>query len=351
MNSMSFENYLAFKRTSKTAIRDAARLLANSNGEEIILAVGSVAEGLGNSKSDLDLLLLPKDDGVEEGAQAECSWVSGDCIVDMQILSASRMQALLARLEAWASEAWDVSRLAPFTTAELLLLHRLCTGVPLSGGKEEQTARGLLPDRDQVARLKLHTARHMARTVQVDMVGYQRLGDWHSLLYASQDLLGHISDGLLAAFRFTNPNPKWRSRLLHGLPADWADGIVARSLTSDARDTVWRKHYAPPHIDVQSALAHASETTAFGRAVFALAECRLVHNLETSWQKTVSRRHGIDPLQMHLPSLELDADFVILPDRVYIARLNEFDTALEIAFEHFPLILQQEIATSTDVRQ
>jgi hypothetical protein len=343
---MTFEDYLALKRTSRVAIRDAARLLASARGQEIILAVGSVAEGLGNSKSDLDLLMISLDTGDRDRSEAECSWVSGDCIVDMQVLSASDIRGLVNRLDVWAAEPWDVSRLAPFTAAELLLMHRLCNGVALSAGESEQNAHRLLPGREKVARLKLHTARHMARTVQVDMVGYKRLCDWHSLLYASQDLLGHISDGLLAAFRKTNPNPKWRSRLLHGLPQDWADGLVSRSLTADARDTIWRKHHVPAAVDSRSALAHACQTTTFGRAVFAWAECRLVHDFEVPSNMSVLQSPAAAAPQTLLPYLELDADFVISPDRVFVARLNEFDAALQMPLEHFPLILQYDGTTT-----
>lgn len=348
VKSMKYDEYLSFKKTSEQAIRDAARLLAGSGGQEVLLAVGSVAEDLGNSKSDLDLLMIsPQAKVADKIDNVECSWVSGDCIVDMQILTMSDVKALIARLDSWAAEPWDASRAALFSADELLLLHRLCNGVVLSSNRELQGARGLLPDPGRVARLKLHTARHMARTFQVDMVGYKRLGDWHSLIYASQDLLGRAVDGLLAAFQRTNPNPKWRSRLLHELPPDWARQIVSRSLAADARQAVWSMHYAPATVDATSALAHACQSTTFGRAVFAWAECTLVHGLDRALQQS-SWQQGSFPTGHWQPLsyLELDVDFVITTDGVSVARLNEFGATLEASLDQFSLILQHDGRTT-----
>ena len=348
MQSLKYDEYLSFKKTSEQSIRDEARLLTHADGQEVLLAVGSVAENLGNSKSDLDLLMIsPRSSLADKTDNVECSWVSGNCIVDMVILTMSDVKALIKRLDSWAATPWDVSRAAAFSAEELLLLHRLCNGVGLSSNANLQEARGLLPDRDKVARLKLHTARHMARTVQVDMAGYKRLGDWYSLIYASQDLLGHAADGLLAAFQRTKPNPNWRSRLLHELPPVWAQHIVTRCLTADARQAFWSMHYAPATVDAACALAHACRSTTFGRAVFAWAECMLVHGLDRALQQP-SRAQGSFPtgLCQVLSYLELDVDFVITKDGVSVARLNEFDATLQASLDQFCLILQHDGMTT-----
>lgn len=344
---MDYQDYLAFKKTSGQAIREAATLLAGYTGQEVLLAVGSVAEGLGNSKSDLDLIMVsPHPEKADEASNTECSWVSGDCIVDLQILKATDVRTLIGRLNDWADETWNVSSAASFSADELLLLHRLACGISLSPSPSLQQEEGLEPDLQKVARLKLHMARHMARTVQVDMVGYKRSDDWYSLIYASQDLLGHAVDGLLAAFHKTNPNPKWRSRLLRELPHDWAHRIVSRSLGRDACQAVWEMHCAPRGIDEAATIAHASRTTTFGRAVFAWAECALVYDLGEalplpSWpEKTADQPHS------PLGCLELDVDFVLGAEGVHIARLNEFEAALQTSMDEFSIILQHDGITT-----
>ncbi|MBY3179497.1 hypothetical protein HFO27_33810 [Rhizobium leguminosarum] len=349
MNSISYEQFLSFKRTTEQAIRDAASLLLRSEGNDVILAVGSVAEGLGNSKSDLDLLMIRhRIDASDQAESKECSWIAGDCIVDMQILAVAEVSALVQRLEDWAETPWDVSSAAPFSPEEILLLHRLCNAVPLSVHPDVQRASGLLPELGKVARLKLHRARHMARTVQVDMVGYKRSGDWYSLIYASQDLLGYVADGLLASFKKTNPNPKWRSRLLHDLPADWKRGMIYMQLAADARQALWDVHYAPAIVDVVSAIAHASRSATLGRAIFAHAECKLVHELDEAWEGVLLSTQQPGETRSPFPALELDVDFVISPDGVQVARLNEFGSALQVPFHKFSLILQHDGVTTPE---
>jgi hypothetical protein len=197
-----------------------------------------------------------------------------------------------------------------------------------------------------LARLKLKVARHMARTIQVDMVGYRDECDYATLVFAAQDLLGHCVDGLLAGHYLTNPNPKWRSRLLQRLPLDWEQSLRTWPTGLRADRVFWNLHQAPPDPERDSAVSHALRCLAFARVTFAWAEERLLRHGGSDggphiWAREESRRHG-----RPLPSLEFDVDFFFSDTGIAVARLNEFEPALRLSAQEFALLLLFDGQTS-----
>jgi predicted nucleotidyltransferase len=334
---MNLEEFLTLRGTDLPAVVAAVEAKFNLDAADLVLAVGSLVEGLGNSKSDVDLLLVTPRDAGELGVTGDVTVVVDRCLVDVRVLPLAEARALLDRFAGWAQRPWDVTHSAKFAIDERTLLHRLHHGAPLYQG-DRCTVIERLPSQLDLARLKLHVARQNSRTIQVDMVGYREVGDHRSLVFAAQELLCQAVDALVAGYGLTNPLTKWRSRLLDLLPADWASGLMIRPTGHTAGEHVWRLHRAPEWPDEATALRHALAISAFTRAVFVWADLRL---LGGSGQ---AQRASWDAVQRHeqdtaLPFLDFDVDFALTRDGAMIARLNEFGRPLGLSPAEFALVL------------
>lgn len=344
---MDLEAFLALHDTDLGQLVAGAQTVAPLEGSDRLIAVGSLPEGLGNRKSDVDLLLVTSRAEHDAASPDQVlSFAAGRCVVDMRIVPAALAEALQARVRSWAQGGWNLMKPADFAASELLLIHRLSAGRPLwpppeAGGGGESA--GL---REDVARLKLHVARHMARTLQVDMVGYWEVGDCKSLVYSGQDLLGHAVDGLLAGHRLTNPTPKWRSRLLERLPGDWESRLVLRPSGLRPSDLVWRLHRAPAEPTAAESLEHACRIVTFARAVFLWAEETLIHSGGGSDRRYVWPEPAVEAAGQPLPFLALDVDFSRTDEGVAVGRLNEFGETLHLGFQDFAFLLLFDNATT-----
>jgi hypothetical protein len=307
--------------------------------QHVLLGVGSVAEGLGTSKSDFDLLLISAADADSDSPEAEHAWMVGRCIVDLQVVRWARVEALISRLREWAQLPWDISRAAGFSYEERQLLHRLLHGCQLFPEHHQAPPFRYRPPVAELARLKLQVARHMTRTTQVDLVGYRDSADYPSLVFAAQELLGHAVDGLLAGHHVTNPAPKWRSRLLQSLAPDWSRPLAIRPPQLSADRLFWHLHRAPAEPDRGPALAHAAGCVSFARAVLAWAEPHLVQSSAIDRVPLTWSRQRPHPPEGALPSLELDVDFRISAGRAAVARLNEFGGSLTLTPQELAVLL------------
>ena len=102
------------------------------------------------------------------------------CLVDLRILRAAWIDELVGRLRAWSQAPWDLTHPVEFTLDERSLLHRLLHSRFLDEAAAARAAPWM-PERTDLARLKLQVARQTGRTIQVDMAGYRESGDHRSL--------------------------------------------------------------------------------------------------------------------------------------------------------------------------
>jgi len=342
---MTIDEFLRLRDTELAAVMANVEATTGLGAGDVLLAVGSLAEGLGNSKSDLDLLLLTPRGKSSLASEDHAMLVAGRCLVDVRILRLAEIDELLARFENWSQLAWNVTHAVKFTLEERTLLHRLLHGHLLhKGDKEQLTAR--IPRLADLARLKLHVARQASRTVQVDMAGYREARDFGTLVFAAQDLLGHATDALLAGYHLTNPISKWRNRLLQAVPPEWESSLGIRPTGLTAARHVWRLHRAPERPDERPALEHAFRITTFARAVFMWAENRLLRGATAQRKPLAWSGMERDPDEPPLPCLDLDVDFFLADGHVTIARLNEFDETLRMSPREFALALLFDGATT-----
>ena len=332
---MRIDEFLRLRETQMPAVLMNVDRAVGLGPDDVLLAVGSIVEGLGNSRSDLDLLFItPRHDS--QTVQSSVTLVVGKCIIDVAILGVDAIDELFTRFEEWSTKPWNVTHGAPFTLEERTLLHRLRHGLILHCGEREKvTSR--IPSVLDLARLKLHVARQQARTIQVDMAGYREVGDFSSLVFAAQELLGHAVDALLAGHQITNFTAKWRSRLLKSLPPDWEAALGTRPSGLPAAQLAWSLHRAPLRPDEKHALKHALCIMTFARAVFLWAETKLVKGPRAkpkAWPR-------LKPLtrDVRLPYLDFDIDFLLTNGHITVARLNEFSETLKLSHEDFALAL------------
>jgi hypothetical protein len=320
-----------------SVVRAVKEKIGLSEGDALI-AVGSLVEGLGNVKSDVDLILIPRRPDRTLRARSHETLVVGRCLIDVRILHLTECDALFHRFERWSRLSWEVTHAVKFTIDERTLLHRLVKPHVLFGAQSAPVL-GRLPKRTDLARLKLHVARQMSRTIQVDMVGYRQIRDYRSLVFAAQEVLGHAIDGLTAGHHLTNPLIKWRSRLLDALPSHWETLLGTRPTGLTAGEQFWRLHRAPSVHTRSSALKHALAITTFARGVYLWAEQRLLDSNSVGSPTMRLPHRTLRFAGVPLPYLDLDVDLVVHEGRAAIARLNEFDEPLPISRREAELIL------------
>jgi hypothetical protein len=312
--------------------------------EDVLLAVGSVVEGLGNSKSDLDLLLISSRPA--DSLPRDVAVIVGECLSDVQILHASELEVLLAKLHGWAELPWDVTHRLEFSIEERRLLHRLLNHAVLFEGASSRLA-SLLPTREPVGRLKLQVARHLARTIQIDMAGNREVEDYVTLVLGAQELLGHAVDALLAGYYQTNPNAKWRSRLLNQLPAEWEKPLRLRPSGLSASQMFWLLHQTPERPDRESAIAYALRIASFARSIFVWAERKVLSPVRVSNFGPHEWYSGDrDSNRRRLPCLDLDVDFFECSEGAALGRLNEFGNPTEVSAREFEIALLFDGVTS-----
>jgi hypothetical protein len=331
---MDVSEFLRNRDIEFSTIVTATQAAVGLEPDDVLLAVGSLAEGLGNTKSDLDLLLVI---ARNSGAQ-NVPLVLGKCLFDIEVMPVMTLEDIVRRFTSWLAQPWNPAQGSGIRPEERQLLHRLLHSWVLFAGLNDRVA-ALTPSKPDLARLKLHVARHLARATQVDMAGYFHARDYPSLVFASQDLLGHAADGLAAGHRLTNPTAKWRSRMLNALPTTWEESLRHRPTGLSALQLFWSLHRAPQYPQAVEAVRHALRIATFARAAFAWAERQLVAgSLESSRTfRWACVRGAAD--ETPLPQLGVDIDFSQQNGELRIARLNEFAESLQLSATEFDVTL------------
>ena len=264
---MDVDEFLRARAIDLPAVLSAASAALPLEPGDVLLLCGSVAEGLANDGSDLDLELITSR-GV---APREAVLLRvGNTAVDIRIEPRRDVETLLQRFDRWSRERpTDRFSAAAFSDADRKLLHRLSSGRLLHGVRDFEVRPR------ELARLRLVTARYGAHTAQGDLGGWRGAGDLHSMVFTAQHLLDHAADALLAGHGVTNPSWKWRLRFLGQLPSGWERELPGRPSGVAARDRYMSLHRAPEAINAQSVFEHAHRIAAFARRVLAWADWRL----------------------------------------------------------------------------
>lgn len=334
---VSLEEHLAQRGTDLSAVLVHVRERTGIGPGGALLAVGSLVEGLGTTKSDLDLLLVTSRH--EALASDVVTLVVGKSVVDMRVLRWAALDDLVGRLRAWAELPWDVNHAVKFSIDDRTLLHRVRNGRLLEGDPALIAARA--PDHTELCRLKLHVARQASRTILVDMVGYRESGDHRSLAFGAQEVLGHAIDALVAAHGNSNPLLKWRARLLASLARDWEEALDVPPTGRSASERVWELQRLPAASDPEACSLHASRITCFARAVFAWSERRLARaDLPPASPRRPVEPEPVAPSdEAPLPMIDYDVDVWLVDGGGALGRLNEFEEPVMVSADELAMLL------------
>src|SRR5215213_8626627 len=114
---MRIDEFLRLRETQMAAVLMSVDKAVGLGPDDVLLAVGSIVEGLGNSRSDLDLLFItPRHDA--QTAHSSVTLVVGKCIIDVAVLGAEAIENLFTRFEEWSTQPWNVTHGAPFSPDE-----------------------------------------------------------------------------------------------------------------------------------------------------------------------------------------------------------------------------------------
>jgi len=190
-----------------------------SEPDDLVLVTGSVAEGLGTPVSDIDLLVvgvqrragalhLPQD-----GNQEIVYRLSNGIELNIAYLETAGVRALEATLRTVAENIASpaAQAVAPLDGSALLMAHRLRTGAPLRGDVaqlREQLRLEVLPD------YMLIRSRFEHFVYREDALGQLQVGHPDSARYMMSFAFHHVASVALGGLGETNPDPKWRLRLL-----------------------------------------------------------------------------------------------------------------------------------------
>ena len=278
---------------------------------DLLVACGSLAEGLGNKKSDLDLCLLTERAPLKPDPSANRAVVIGGRLVsDVLFVHPDAVRELGGKLGALYAGKRDLRAAAKlFTYFEHRLMHRLSNCVILQPSHDAiercRSVAGLIPSH-LLGRLKLDRAHYEASALQLDLAGLRDEAQWASMIFASQEILGWAIDGLLGAHGFTNPTPKWRIKLLEYLEES-SIGLLPGFAARSPVELVLELNRAPAIATRESAGAYALRIIGFSRAVFFWGE-KAVAGAQTVPNFASPPLAG-DDVQDLLPALDIDVDF------------------------------------------
>src|SRR5262249_39733120 len=130
---MDLTDFLRAKGASIEGILVQTQEIVRLSPGDILVLCGSVVEGLGDERSDLDLILITSRQDIPFTSLHDVALVSGSCLVDISVVERSEVEALLQRFYRWAHQPRQPRSAKAFKIDDQKLLHRIAKGVPLYG--------------------------------------------------------------------------------------------------------------------------------------------------------------------------------------------------------------------------
>jgi hypothetical protein len=230
-------SFLARHGVGLSDVCDSIRERVGLEDGEVAFISGSVLEGFGTDWSDLDAYLMTERELPEHRHNPMLTFQCGTAVVDLELWNPARIRQLIEKSRGFAHDrVRDPRDALGVSVAEVEMLHRLYTGVPLTGERRHASLREEI---DPLVLSRLIFDRAVARisSAQIDLLGLLGGGDFRSSLVLSHTLLGFVADTLLASLGNTNPSDKWRLRKLRQLAGtDWDKDLPGGRLEPSAED-------------------------------------------------------------------------------------------------------------------
>lgn len=192
---------------------------------------GSLAEGLGNRGSDVDIFVIAdrEPDGPHIIRKSDfCISIhfAGRRRVDFEYWPASAPVRIAEKLDRLRlGDDFVAEKLTP---VEELFVHRLFIGLPLSGASGFATLQGIF-DRARFSGYLTQQAIHRIDGAHEDLCGMLEEQQWDVAVLRARDLMELSVDAWSFHRGRTNPLSKWRSRLLERCGDDAQANLVRRA--------------------------------------------------------------------------------------------------------------------------
>lgn len=268
---MDLDDYLASRGNSWKAMVEAVAARVNLQADDILVATGSLVDGLGNTRSDIDFFLITDRTDVAFTSLCDIALEADGCHVDIRTVPLAEATDLVARFSRWAEAPREPRSSFCFTRDERRFFHGLATGRVANGGERLNRLREPLLANQSLARHKLDWAAHLIGVSLPDLAGFQSEGDSLSLLFWAQELLGLGIDALLAGRGESNPARKWRMKLIERGGDAWEQTLPCR-MPGSLIERLLELYRTPDRTDLAAVTKRALEIATVARSYLAFAE-------------------------------------------------------------------------------
>ncbi len=265
---LATQNASSLLKRWKMRVEDLTGYVRPLDATETLMLVGSVPEGLANPLSDVDVFIIG-DRELDEGVvvnESDFQEVSINLCDGPEINVGYWRSKDLEQLEGRLRETFTLLRdpslvggpsklkkIERFDFNELLILHRIRTGVVLANPENAERWRQRL----FLDQLPLYVILHGLANHNIyreDAIAQVRYGDNLSALGMLRIMTDHLASAVLASVGETNPYPKWRVRLLNWYKGDLGDETVEKLM---------RFLFPDPKSDASEAVREALEFADF----------------------------------------------------------------------------------------
>jgi hypothetical protein len=202
MGTCSYEEIQPQLSISRQALLGLIAVDSAAGRIECIFLGGSIAEGLGNPRSDVDVYLIVDSVAPFKAEEAKFkSLMLGERIVAPTFFSAAAVSDACRRVAAGES----------VSAAEIDLLHRIRTGIALAREEAFEALRSRLPEKEFI-RLLVRSGETMLANIFADVAGTLEGGDLATCAFNSRALIDCAMDAYLAMRGDTLAREKWRYR-------------------------------------------------------------------------------------------------------------------------------------------
>ncbi|MGC1498084.1 MAG: hypothetical protein WA790_19925 [Sulfitobacter sp.] len=272
---MDIEGFLAKADFTLADLHTHLQTSLEPQSGEVVFVCGSLVEGLGNTASDIDVVLITSRERAGVSETGNIVTTLGSIICDTFIMTPDALHGLLDRLNILGTSEADLYQSAKgFTDYERRLIHRLFTAMPVFGEADLRMFQRRVT-LDAIQWQKYNRSRHEALALQLDLRGLVEQKDWNSVVFCAQNMLDWSIDALLTGFGATNPVVKWRISQLQALPPDWFCNVPGLYGPENAAQYYLSMRQGITDGDPQKSYAYAQRILTLSRQIFLWVEHRL----------------------------------------------------------------------------
>lgn len=200
--------------------------------DDIVFASGSLIEGLGNKRSDLDVYVLTSKNTSDISQLVNKPLDNFNEFVDLNWKSVSWVEDAICLLE--NIEFKEPRSFRVLSPAHRDFLHRFRVGVPIKNGERFNKLKERI-NLNKLSYAKFNIAITEIDSSQIDLMGFLEENDLESSNVKIHDLLMHLIDAYLALHLETSFSQKWKFCKLDKTKEKPLEGFTFAEITKDPK--------------------------------------------------------------------------------------------------------------------